>query len=58
MARLNLSFLAALLVLAVCAMSMPTKRDEGHSFGLAKALGGLEVIFPFEIVIKYMKSHC
>ncbi|KAJ5095230.1 hypothetical protein N7532_007521 [Penicillium argentinense] len=44
MTRLNLSFLAAFLVLAVCAMSLPTKRDEGHGFGLEKALSGLEKI--------------
>lgn len=45
MTRLNLSFVAAFLVLATCAVSAPTvtKRDEGHSFGLAKALNGLEV---------------
>ncbi|KAJ6000324.1 hypothetical protein N7481_000733 [Penicillium waksmanii] len=46
MTRLNLSFVAAFLVLATCAVSAPTgtKRDEGHGFGLTKALDGLEAI--------------
>ena len=43
MTRLSIPFITTFLVLATCAMSLPTKRDEGHSFGLAKALGGLEV---------------
>lgn len=45
MTRLNLSFVAAFLVLATCALSAPAsvKRDEGHGFELAKALNGLEV---------------
>ncbi|CAI7677154.1 unnamed protein product [Penicillium palitans] len=44
MARFSLSFLSIFLVLAVLALSMPTKRDEqaaGQPFGLAGPVGDL-----------------
>jgi lipopolysaccharide export LptBFGC system permease protein LptF len=43
MARFSLSFLAAFLVLAAFAMSMPTKRDQSKGLGLDTALSELQV---------------
>lgn len=43
MARLNLSFIAVFLVLALCAISAPTKRDSSQGLGLGAALENLEV---------------
>ena len=43
MARFSLSFLAVFLVLAVFAMSMPTKRDMSKGLGLENALSELQV---------------
>jgi hypothetical protein len=46
MARLSVSFLSVLLVLAALALSMPVKRDEealGHGFTLESTLDQLKV---------------
>lgn len=46
MARFNLSFLAVFLVLAVCALSLPTKRDSllpMSELGLDKTIDELKV---------------
>ena len=46
MARFNLSFLAVFLVLAVCALSLPTKRDSllpTSELGLDKTIDELKV---------------
>ncbi|KAJ5683254.1 hypothetical protein N7462_006419 [Penicillium macrosclerotiorum] len=42
MARFSLSFLTVFLVLASCAMSLPTKRDDSKGLGLDTTLEGLE----------------
>lgn len=52
MARFSLSFLSIFLVLAVLALSMPTKRDEqaaGQPFGLAGPVGDLIVSQLFQM---------
>ena len=52
MARFSLSFLSIFLVLAVLALSMPTKRDEqaaGEPLGLAGTVGNLIVSQLFQI---------
>jgi hypothetical protein len=46
MARFNLSFLAVFLVLAICAVSLPTKRGEllpTSELGLDKTIDELKV---------------
>lgn len=43
MARFNLSFLAVFLTLALCALSLPTKRDNTNGLNLNSALEDLQV---------------